>query len=172
METAKKQNGIMATKRQPVIKNKNQLANEENIRPVAKDAEQKQSDIAMYRDVLGHLIASFVDAPQVIDKIRIARNIKSFESSMLYALNLRNGEMQKSLDNLTIKIERALRDYRLDNQGWKVSEEMVNGAFDDLLDIATAKELVSISTDMFSVTRARSDVGRNQGVLPMTNQES
>jgi len=172
MEELKKPRGNIIVKKQPQIKKENKNIGGGEKRPIAKEVEKDQCDITMLRDVLGHMIASYVDATQVIDKIRIARSIKSFESSMLLALGLRDIEMNNKLENLTSQVESSLKIYRLDNQDWKKSEEKVNFVFDKLLDIAMEENLVSISRDMFSVTAARSDIGRNQGMLPMANPES
>ena len=157
---------------QPIIKTNTEPKVEVLKRPVAKDVVRELTDISMLRDILGHMVAAYVDSASTLDKIRSARQIISFEIAMLSCIGLYNKERQAEFKKMIKATETALMLCRTDNGGWRVAEGKVNLVFDNLLNIASQECLMTITRDMFNVTNFRSDVGRNQGMVPFANPES
>ena len=172
MELIKKGEVKASHSDQPIIKTNTEPKAEVLKRPVAKDVVRELTDISMLRDILGHMVAAYVDSASTLDKIRSARQIISFEIAMLSCIGLYNKERQAEFKKMIKATETALMLCRTDNGGWRVAEGKVNLVFDNLLNIASQECLMTITRDMFNVTNFRSDVGRNQGMVPFANPES
>jgi len=171
MEIIKKSStNAIPKQRQPKIEKQKKTSADDDGRPIAQYIEKDDFDIGTMRDVLAHLVAAYVDAPSVLDKIRIARNIISFEKAMLFALRETKADAQIEIE--IQNVETALRQYRTDSGNWKRAEEKVNVSFDELLRIAVQYKLMTITKDMFNVSNLRSNIGRNQGILPIATPEN